>query len=265
MSCSNSSLTGQDGSVRFKPAGTTFCLQDFTDFPVGAGTDTFSLIKVPAGHDIRLGDPVVFTEVGTGNLDGALTAGTTYYVVTVAAESIVVSATSGGAGIEMTGNGGTGTADTPGVRTNHIKISYAEFAAICQVTSWNLNITRDEIDTVSLPCGPTAGDAAAAPFRTRQAGYADGSGSMEVRFNSDQTGFARRLLQNSLRKEQNGAEVKLYIDTAYTGVGDAVNDAASLYIQGPISIFGFDIGVTPEESTTATLNFSLSGQPTQVF
>lgn len=265
LACSSNVLTGQDGSVRFKPAGTTFCLLDFTDFPVGASALTFSEIAVPLGHDFQLGDPVVFSEVGNSNLDSALTAGTTYYVVAVNAQSIVVSATSGGAGIEMTGDGGTGTANTPGVTANHIRITFALFASVCQVTSWNINIARDEIDTTSLPCGPTAGDPGAAPFRTRQAGFSDGSGTMEVRFTSDQTGFARRLLKNSLRKDQNGAEVKLYIDTAYTGVGDAVDDSASLYLQGPISILGFDMNVVPEESTTATLNFSLSGQPTKVF
>lgn len=223
------------------------------------------MINVPLGHDIRAGDPVNFTVVGSAVLALPLVAGTTYYARDITTTSIKVSATSGGAAINLATAGGTGSADTPGTNTNHIRISYAEFAAVCQVTSWSANIARDEIDTVSIPCGPTAGDPAAAPFRTRQAGYADGSGTMEVRFSSDQTGFARRLLQNSLRKDQNGAEVKLYIDTAWTGVGDAVNDASSLYLQGPIAILGFDIGITPEESTTATLNFSFSGQPSKVF
>jgi hypothetical protein len=256
IACSQTVLTGQDGSVRFKPAGTTFCLLDWTDFP--AGTD----ITVPLGHDFRLGDPIVFTEIGAGNLVSALTPGTTYYVVAKAATTIKVSATSGGTAITITANGGTGSADTAG-NANHVRVTFADFAAVCQVTSWSLNISRDEIDTVSLPCGPTANDPAAAPFRTRQAGYADGSGTMEVRFSSDQTGFARRLLQNSLRRDQNGAEVQLFIDTQYSG--GVVSTANSLYFQAPISILGFDMGVTPEESTTATLNFSVSAQPSVIF
>jgi hypothetical protein len=256
IACSSTVLTGQDGSVRFKPAGTTYCLNDFTDFPAGTS------ITVNTGNDFRLGDPVVFSEEGSGSIDTALTAGTTYYVVARADTTIDVSATSGGAAITLNGDGGTGAADTAG-NANHIGITYAEFAAVCQVTSYSVNISRDEIETISLPCGPTAGDPAAAPFRTRQAGFADGSGTMEVQFSSDQTGFARRLLQNSIRRDQNGAEVQLYIDTQYTG--GVVDESASLYFQAPISILGFDISVTPEETISATLNFSVSGQPSVIF
>ena len=39
----------------------------------------------------------------------------------------------------------------------------------------------------------------------------------------------------------------------------------SLYIQAPISIMGFSLSVTPEDVTTAELNFSLSGQPSHLF
>ena len=43
--CGDSVLTGQDGSIEFKPPGTSFCLNDFSDF----GTDgTTSHITVPA-------------------------------------------------------------------------------------------------------------------------------------------------------------------------------------------------------------------------
>lgn len=69
--CGDSVLTGQDGSIEFKPPGTSFCLDDFSDF----GTDgTTSHITVPCTHDFRVGDIVCFYE-GTGaSLDTALQA-----------------------------------------------------------------------------------------------------------------------------------------------------------------------------------------------
>lgn len=69
--CGDSVLTGQDGSIEFKPPGTSFCLDDFSDF----GTDgTASHITVPCTHDFRVGDIVCFYE-GTGaSLDTALQA-----------------------------------------------------------------------------------------------------------------------------------------------------------------------------------------------
>jgi hypothetical protein len=250
-------LTGADGSIWFQPAATQFCLKDHSDFPAGA------VITVPHGHDFHIDDPVVFTAEGTGKLDTALTAGTTYYVVAKTATTISVAAAKGGTAITLNGDGGTGTADTAGA-ANHIKIDYAEFAAVCQVKSFSLDLSREEIDTTTLPCGVGA-NSAMASFRTMQAGYASGSGSMEVQFTTDQASLANRLLSNSMRKNQTGAEVRLYINTvegATPGQPDLTN---SLYIEAPISILGFSISVSPEEVTTASLNFSLSGQPTKLF
>jgi len=50
-----------------------------------------------------------------------------------------------------------------------------------------------------------------------------------------------------------------------TGTGGQPDLANSLYIEAPISIMGFSISVSPEEVITASLNFSLSGQPTKLF
>ena len=55
VACNTSALTGQEGSIFFKPAGTQFCLLDYTDFP--AGND----ITVPTDNDYRVGDAVKFT------------------------------------------------------------------------------------------------------------------------------------------------------------------------------------------------------------
>ena len=75
VACSTSALTGQEGSVYFKPAGTDFCLLDFTDFPAGAD------ITVPTSHDFKVGDGVSFAEEGGASLDSALTTTDTYFVV----------------------------------------------------------------------------------------------------------------------------------------------------------------------------------------
>ena len=258
VACSGSSsvLTGADGSIYFSPAGTKFCLLDNTDFHAGGD------IIVPAGHDFRVGDPVAFTEEGTAKLDSALTANFTYYVVSTTATSIQVSSTDGGAANALNGDGGTGTADTPGA-ANHIGIAFAEFAAVCQVKDFSLDLSRETIDTTSLPCGTGGSTSASASFRTQQAGYASGEGSMTVQFTDDQNSLANRLLANAMRKNQAGAEVRLFVNTVDDGSGSP-DLSKSLYIQAPISIMGFSLSVTPEDVTTAELSFSLSGQPTHL-
>ena len=62
-------------------------LLDNTDFPAG------EKITVPNTHDFRVGDPVVFTEEGTANLDTKITDGNQYYVVATTDTSIPVSDT----------------------------------------------------------------------------------------------------------------------------------------------------------------------------
>lgn len=251
VACSTSALTGQEGSIFFKPAGTSFCLLDYTDFP--AGSD----ITVPSDNDYRVGDAVTFTEEGTANIDSALTAGTTYYVVATTSTTVQVSAAAGGTAITLTGDGGTGTADTPGAE-NHISIAPAEFAVVCQVREFSVEITREELDVTSLPCNiGTTGSSKYAAFRKTQSGYASGTGTMTVYFTDDQTSLANRLLANVMLRSQEGAEVKLYVNTVSDGAG-GVDDSASLFIESGISITSIGLSVNPDDPTSAELSFTIN-------
>ena len=104
LSCSTSALTGASGMVTFKPAGGKACLMDNGDFP--AGSD----IMVPASLDHRPGDQISFTPAGTAKLDTALTAGTSYFVITNTGGKLQVAATLGGPAIVLKGDGGLGAA-----------------------------------------------------------------------------------------------------------------------------------------------------------
>ena len=257
ISCSSSSLTGQEGAIYFQPAGTQWCLSDFTDFPVG------DAIKVPADHDYKVGDPVVFAEEGSASLDTALSAGVTYDVVAVTSATIKVAAKGSTTPITLKGDGGTGTADTLGT-SNHIKVDFAEFGAVCQVKEFSLEIQREELDVTTLPCGVGGGSRKYAQFRKTQPGYASGTGNMTVQFTDDQTSLANRLLANVMLRSQVGAEVKLYVNAVANATGNAPDDAKSIYVQAPISITNMSLSVNPDDPTTAELSYSISGQPTSL-
>ena len=251
VACSTSALTGQEGSIYFQPAGSHFCLLDFTDFP--AGDD----ITVPSNHDFQVGDPIVFKEEGTANLDSGLTADATVYVIATTATTIQVSATAGGAALPLTGDGGTGTADTPG-SANHISVQYAEFAAICAVSEFSLSIEREELDVTTLPCGVGAGGGKYAAFRKTQAGYASGTGSLTVYFSDSQTSLANRLLGNVLLKSQEGAKVRLFVNTVSDGAATPAPDLGkSLYVEADISITSMSLTINPDDPTTGELEFSI--------
>jgi hypothetical protein len=102
VNCNVTPLSGNSGRVMFSPPGGTYCLEDFTDFPAG------NRITVPATNDFQVGDKIVFSEEGSANLDSALTAGTTYYVVGGGAghDWIQVSTTENGTPITLNGDGG---------------------------------------------------------------------------------------------------------------------------------------------------------------
>ena len=245
VACSTSALTGQEGSIYFKPAGTQFCLLA-ADFPAGTA------ITVPTSNDFRVGDPVEFTPENGATLDTKTVAGTTYYVLTVTATAISISATNGGAAITLDGD-----AVTDG--SSHIKISYAEFQAVCQVREFSFDLTREQLDVTTLPCGVgTSAGAKYASFKKFQPGYASGTGTMTVYFTDDQTALANRLLGNVLLKSQEGAYVKLYVNTVSDGQTPAApDDAESLYIESGISIEGMSLSVNPDDATTGDLTYSI--------
>jgi hypothetical protein len=261
-------LTGQDGMITMKPPGTFACLKDFTDFPEPVSPATFSLIKIPANSDFRVGDPITFTEKGTASLDTALTAGTVYYVRTRPAPgTISISATSGGNAIDLNGDGGSGTADTPG-SANHIEVSFASAFAMCEVPNVTLTLTRGEIDRTSIPCKPsaTAGGPKLARFRSYQPGFADGNGTLTLRLIEDLAAFNNRIIQGVLFTEQDGAVLKAYFNAVAASGGATVDDAASLYGEFPINLLGFDTAISQEEAPTeVSVNFRISGQPTHLF
>lgn len=262
VNCSSTALTGQSGSIWFTPAGTTYCLEDYTDFPAGV------VITVPTDNDYRVGDTVIFTEEDGGQLDSALTASTSgaytiYWVVAVAADrtTISVSATAGGTAITLQGDGGTGSANTPSPA--HINVAYYPFGAVCSVREFSLEITREELDVTTLPCGVgTATSSRYAAFRKTQSGYAAGTGSMTVYFTDDQNTLANRLLGNVVLKDQNGAAVKLYVDTVAgsTTVAGALqpNDTESLYVEADISITSMSLSVNPDDATTAEVSYTIT-------
>lgn len=346
IQCGTSVLTGQDGSIWFKPAGTNACLLDNTDFPSGTAG-----ILLPNTSDFKVGDKVKFTNDG-GNLDTALNESTIYTIgPTVAGKTQLLAA---GTPVNLTGTGGTppdakgpvatlgtivpgtnyrvgvykdvaltgGTGagataditivggavtlavlkkpgdgytaadqlsaptasigggsgsgfkvpvativdirgDTPG---GHINISFAEFEAVCNVSSFDLNLTRARIDITSLPCNfSTQAASKFAPFRTYQPGFADGSGTMTVKFSRDQTSLASRLLANSLLRVQDGATARLFIDTVVDSTG-AIDMTDSSYIEVRISIEGMQFSVSTEDAPIeATVNFSFQSNPTHVF
>lgn len=354
VSCSTAALSGADGLITFKPAGTDFCLLDNSDFPAG------DVINVPTANDFHVGDPVVFDTKGTSVLDTALTAGTVYFVVARTVNSISVSATKGGAAITLNGDGGLGgptggvvatmtpvtvlpttsgaygagpyngiattttgagagltvdvtvaandvtavavnaggtgysvgdtitvsgallggaspadditltvataSAITAGGNTpgsgNHIELAYGQFDAVCQVTEWSLDLSRETVDTTTLPCAVGAASKYA-QFRTQTGGYASGEGSITVLFTADQGSLANRLMANAMLKNST-AYVKLYVN-AVSGAGAALDDSASSYFEGQISLQGFSLSVNPDDATSGEISFSLSAQPKAIF
>lgn len=252
VACGNTVLTGDSGSVSFTPAGTYVCLLDYTDFP----TASPGLVQLPAGHGFLVGDVVQFTVEGGATLVGGLTADTDYHIISISADGKAsVSATAGGTGVDFNQ---ALTADTPG---GHINMALTEFTSVCNVASFEFSLDREQIETTSLSCGCSADGSGLASFKTYQAGFIEGTGSVDVQFTADQSSMASRVIGSSLKKDQLGAQIRLYINTICDASGEIDNNA-SAYIEAPVTLLGFSFSVSPEEVTVATIQFSLRGQPT---
>ena len=68
--CSDSVLTGQEGTILFTPPGTSVCVRDWSPF-----ITTSNRIYLQCGSAFVVGDKVKLTEEDGGNLDGGLTDG----------------------------------------------------------------------------------------------------------------------------------------------------------------------------------------------
>jgi hypothetical protein len=203
-----------------------------------------------------VGDAVQFTIEGGATLVTGLTEGTDYYITNITSNKAQVSASVSGTAVDFTNSL---TEDTVG---GHINMKLSDFTSVCNVTSFDLSLDREQIETTSLSCGcsTTGGGGGLAPFKTYQPGFIDGTGSLTVQFTSEQGTMSSRLLKSSLMTDQNGAQIRLYINTVCTA--GEIDNNASAYIEAPISILGFSFTVSPEDVTTATVNYALSGQPT---
>ena len=79
---------------------------------------------------------------------------------------------------------------------------------------------------------------------------------MTVYFTDDQTSLANRLLANVMLRSQEGAQVKLYVNTECSG--GVVVDADSIYIESGISITSMSLSVNPDDATSAELSFTIN-------
>lgn len=159
----------------------------------------------------------------------------------------------------------TGGGNTPG---GHVKVQFAEYEAVCQIAGFDINMTRDKIETTSLKCtvGGTAGKIV--NFKTYQAGLADGTGTVRVQFTAATAGLGQRMLSDTLRSQQEGAWGKFFVNAvAGAGGSDLPDDTASSFIEVPLSLEGVSLAVDSggTEATVATVNFSFAGPPTHMF
>ena len=132
IACSTSVITGSDGYVAFKFAGTEFCLVA-EDFPSGAG-----VIAVPASHEFQIGDVVKVHPVGAATLDTGFTANADgdalATVSAAAAETITVVEVADGAAITFSGDA------TGSDQANHFEISLSEYSSICSIKEYSLSL-----------------------------------------------------------------------------------------------------------------------------
>ena len=133
---------------------------------------------------------------------------------------------------------------------------------VCQIQSWDLTIERESLDVTTLPvwCQYRISNSSGkyAAFRKTQPGYASGSGTITVIFTSNDDALGQRMLDNVMLSSQEGARVRLFLDTradGSTGQPDFVN---SMYIEASISLESMSVSVNPDDPVTAEIGYTIS-------
>ena len=242
-------LSGTSGALYYKPAGT---VGTFGESDVNATSET---ITVETYLNFKVGDPVKFSIVnsqtgaaGSGTLPAPLSAATTYYVISYTASSgaLQVSATAGGAAINITDDG---TIVTP----NRFQVAYADYAVVGQVRSWSFEVSRSEIDVTTI--GQTPGQYA--PFKTYISGFADGNGSCEVYMTDEDGAMSNRMIEDVLQRQQVGAAFKLYTDRVMSG--GSVSESLSRSISMDAVLTSASLRLNPDDAQSVAINFRPAG------
>jgi|GEM_PF-1643139 len=245
-------------SLTAATAGAGYTPGTYTNVSLKQGTNVTAkaTVVVPAGGGVTAA-AITITTAGTG------------YATTASSISLEGGSGPGGAAIDAaaptTPFSGTATltaavpfADSAG----HVNIAFAPVDALCGVKEWSLDLSRETVDTTTLPCKVGGAASRYATFRTSQAGFASGEGTMTVVFTSGQ-GMSNRLLANSMYKNSL-ATVKLYIN-AVAGTGAAIDDTQSNYIEAQVSLNGFSVSVNTDDVVEAEIQFTLAAQPKALF
>ena len=241
-------LTGTIG------AGTGYAQDTYNNIVLlnGTGAGAIATVTVGAGGTVTAVD---ITDGGAGYTVGdVLTAvdaqigggtGFTFTVATIGVE---------GAGftVDVATVTDGGDSDLPA----HINITLCDFQTVCQVRSFSLDLTRDELDVTTLNCSPETGCSSLASFRKTQAGFATATGELEVYFTCDQESLSQRLMGSSLLRSQQGATVRLFLCTNYDGTDIDLDD--SLYVEAEINLLGMSFAINPDDPSTATINFGVT-------
>jgi hypothetical protein len=239
-------LSGTSGALYYKPAGTT---GTFNEAAVNVGTDT---ITVQTYLNLKAGDPVKFRVVnsqtggaGSGTLPSPISAATTYYVLSYAADTgaLTVSTAAGGTILPITDDGSVAS-------PNEFEVYYADYAAVGQVQSWSFEISRAEIDVTTI--GQTAGQYA--PFRTYIPGFADGTGTATVYVTNEDTALSNRMVEDVLQRQQVGCAFKLYTDKAAT-------EALSRSISMDAVLLTASLNINPDDAQQVEITFRPTGAP----
>ena len=241
--CSDSVLTGQEGTITFKPPGTSVCVRDhepFGEFDIAAdGTlgapavaSKGNSIKLECGAKFLVGDIITFQEEDGGNLDSALAVGVPFASAPdVGAVTELGSFVAGsGYGASGTYNGVTATGGSP-------------------TTAATLNITTNAgggVETVAIATGG--------------AGYVDTDqlsvAETDIGGTGSGTGFTVEVESVYVQKAQSGASY--YVVRAATKDG-VQYIAVSLAENGtPIQMEGDGGTGTADKALPAHINITLA-------
>ena len=239
-------LSGTSGALYYKPAGTT---GTFIESNVSVANDE---ITIQAYLNLKVGDPVKFRVVnsqtgaaGSGTLPAPISSATTYFVLSYAAATgvLTVSTSAGGTILPITDDG---TIAAP----NEFEVYYADYAAVGQVQNWSFEISRAEIDVTTI--GQAVGQYA--PFKAYIPGFADGNGSASVFVTNEDSALSNRMVEDVLQRQQVGCAFKLYTDKGAT-------EALSRSIAMDAVLLSATLNINPDDAQMVEITFRPTGAP----
>ena len=254
VSCFDKVLTGSSGAFSFTPPNAIVCV-DNDAFSGGGVVEDFD----PTKYAFKEDDLVEIKGINGAVVDSSYKPKDEGKYLKVAPPATWPSSGGKKIGIKLQQIDGTSlpnelAGDSEAPPGSHLEVILKSDSTVCEVTAFSVSMSRTELDVTTLRCFDALNQEAPnfALHQRTLPGLANTTGTATLLLTDSAQALSRRLAEQAMFNEQIEGRITLYLDYGTNG------DTNANKISGDIVITSVSVSVSPDDTTTADVDFSFN-------